>query len=89
MGRTGTCGLESSQCDTIVQNRNQSTPYNYRPVSLTSVVCNVLESIIKDAIMEHLDDQHKLIEVSQREILPRVSRLTNMFEYLDSATKPY
>ena len=43
---------------------NKSTPGNYRPVSLTSVVCKVLESIIKDAIMEHLE-QHKLISVSQ------------------------
>ena len=34
---------------------NKSTPGNYRPVSLTSVVCKVLESIIKDAIMEHLE----------------------------------
>ena len=40
---------------------NKSTPGNYRPMSLTSVVCKLLESIIKNAIMEHLD-QHKLIK---------------------------
>ena len=33
----------------------KSTPSNYRPVSLTSVVCKVLENIIKDAVMEHLE----------------------------------
>ena len=27
---------------------------NYRPVSLTSILCNILESIIKDSINEHL-----------------------------------
>ena len=48
--------------------RNKSTPGNYRPVSLTSVVCKVLESIIKDAIMDYLE-QHKLIEVSQHGFL--------------------
>ncbi len=29
-------------------------PGNYRPVSLTSVPCKVLESIIKDMLMQHL-----------------------------------
>ena len=42
---------------------NQRIPGNYRPVNLTLVVCKVLESITKDAIMEH-SGQHKLIEVS-------------------------
>ena len=56
---------------------NKSTPGNYRPVSLTSVVCKVLESIIKDAIMEHLE-QHKLLEVSQHGFLPGRSCMTNL-----------
>ena len=30
-------------------------PSNYCPVSLTSVVCKVLESIIRDEIVKHLD----------------------------------
>ena len=34
---------------------NTSTPGNYRPVSLTPVVCKLLESIIKDVIMENLE----------------------------------
>ena len=42
-----------------------TSPGNYRPVSLTSIVCKLLESIIRDHIMDHLkrnnlliDDQH-------------------------------
>jgi len=31
----------------------RSLPSNYRPVSLTSIVCKMLESIIKDNLMEH------------------------------------
>ena len=65
---------------------NKSTPGNYRPVSLTSVVCKVLESIIKDAIMEHLE-QHKLLEVSQHGFLPGRSCLTNLLAYLENVTK--
>ena len=69
---------------------NKSTPGNYRPVSLTSVVCNVLESIIKDAIMEHLE-QHKLIEVSQHGFIPGRSCLTNLllFAMIRSVVKPF
>ena len=37
---------------------------NYRPVSLTSVVCKILETFIKDNIIEHLL-KHNLIKDSQ------------------------
>ena len=33
----------------------ENHPSIYRPVSLTSVVCKILESIIKDAISIHLE----------------------------------
>ena len=29
-------------------------PQNYRPVSLTSVVCKIMEGIIRDHIIEHM-----------------------------------
>jgi len=31
---------------------SKSDPGNYRPVSLTSVVCKVMESIIRDTVVE-------------------------------------
>ena len=34
---------------------SKSTPGNYRPVSLTCVLCKITESIIKDHIMNHLE----------------------------------
>jgi hypothetical protein len=37
---------------------------NYQPVSLTSVPCKILESIIKDAVMKHLEEE-QLINDSQ------------------------
>ena len=36
----------------------QEVPTNYRPISLTSVFCRMLESIIKDKIMAHFDTNH-------------------------------
>ena len=38
----------------IYKRGNRTLPVNYRPVNLTSVVCKVMESIIRDYIMEHL-----------------------------------
>ena len=58
---------------------------NYRPVSLTSLVCKVLESIIKDVIMEYLE-QYKLIEVSQHGFPPGRSCLANLLAYLENVT---
>ena len=46
--------------------RNKSV--NYRPVSLTSVICKLLESIIRDHIMDFLI-KHKLIYSSQHGFL--------------------
>ena len=37
---------------------------NYRPVSLTSVICKLLETIIRDHMMDFLA-KHKLINTSQ------------------------
>ena len=42
----------------------KSSPGNYRPVSLTSVCCKMMESIIKDDIVRHLE-RNRLIKPSQ------------------------
>ena len=42
---------------------------NYRPVSLTSVICKIMESIIRDGLMEHLTS-YKLITDEQFGFVP-------------------
>ena len=59
---------------------------NYRPISLTSIVCKILESLLRDAIMNHLAE-HDLIRCSQHGFMPRRSCLTNLLEYLEEVTK--
>ena len=44
----------------IFKKGKQTSPGNYRPVSLTSIICKTLESIIRDKLMEYLDERDKL-----------------------------
>ena len=55
---------------------------NYRPVSLTCVLCKVMESVLRDALVIHLS-QHNLIRSSQHGFMARKSCLTNLLEYLE------
>ena len=52
----------------VYKKGDKSLPNNYRPVSLTSVISKVMESIVRDAILTHLmlnslvtDDQHGFV----------------------------
>ena len=65
---------------------NRSDPGNYRPVSLTSIICKIMESIIKDKIVEHLQ-KFKLLNDSQHGFIKGKSCLTNLLEYLENVTK--
>ena len=62
------------------------SPGNYRPVSLTSIACKVMESIIRDNIVDHLKHNH-LIHASQHGFMSSMSCQTNLIEYLDVLTK--
>ena len=64
--------------------RNKSV--NYRPVSLTSVICKLLETIIMDHMMDFLI-KHKLINPSQHGFLKAKSCLTNLLCFLEEITK--
>ena len=58
---------------------------NYRPISLTSHVCKVLEALLRDTIVEHLQI-HKLINASQHGFVKGRSCLTNLLEFLEDVT---
>ena len=64
--------------------RNKSK--NYRPVSLTSVICKLLERLIKDHMVEFLV-KHKLLNSSQHGFLKARSCVTNMVCLLEEITK--
>ena len=60
-------------------------PANYRPVSLTSVPCKVMEKIIRNTIFKHLINEN-LISESQHGFVDKKSCITNLLETLDYLT---
>ena len=64
--------------------RNKSE--NHRPMSLTSVICKLLERLIKDHMVDFLV-KHKLLNSSQHGFLKARSCLTNMLCFLEEITK--
>jgi hypothetical protein len=70
----------------IFKKGTKGNPGNYRPVSLTSVPCKILESIIKDHLMDHLLTNN-LIRDSQHGFMPGKSCASNLVEFMDKVTK--
>ena len=54
-------------------------------VSLTCVPCNVMESILRDAIVQHID-KNNLLRSSQHGFMAGKSTLSNLLEYLEELT---
>ena len=48
------------------KNGTKSDPGNYRPVSLTCVACQLLESFVRDAVVEHMTDNSLYSEYQHR-----------------------
>ena len=42
----------------IYKKEKKTLPLNYRPVSLTAIVCKILESIVRDHIVKHMRDNN-------------------------------
>ena len=72
----------------IFKKGDRKHPGNYRPISLTSVVGKVLEGIIADRIVDHLES-NKLLYDSQHGFRQRRSCLTNLIEFFHCMLSEY
>ena len=70
----------------IFKKGSRRSPSNYRPVSLTSQPCKVLERIIRKRLMQHIE-QHDLHSPHQHGFVLKKSCQTNLLETLEDWTK--
>jgi hypothetical protein len=70
----------------IYKKGSRELPSNHRPVSLTSQVCKVLESIIRDGMLDYLT-RNNLIKDSQHGFSKNRSCLTNLLKFLEMVSK--
>ena len=76
----------SANVTPIFKKGDRSDPANYRPVSLTSQVCKVLESIVRGQILEHLESNN-LLSDHQHGFRAGRSCLSNLLSTLEDWTK--
>ena len=69
----------------IFKKGKRSNSANYRPVSLTIILCQVLESLIRDKVIDHLN-LYKVIKDTQHGFVKNRSCLTNLLVFLEEVT---
>lgn len=72
----------------IFKRGNKSLPANYRPISLTSVVCKLMETLIRDKIVKYLEE-NKLLNDSQHGFRNKRSCLTNLLDFFYEVFNSY
>jgi len=83
--------LEEWKHADVVSNFKKSSKLeagNYRPVSLTSISCEVLESIIRGILLKHLEGKN-LLSHEQHGFRCNRSCLTNLLETFEEWTRTF
>ena len=70
----------------IFKKGNRRSPMNYRPVSLTSIVCKLLESLVREEIISHMRS-NKLFSPYQCGFIDKRSTTLQLFYVLDKWTE--
>jgi hypothetical protein len=67
----------------VYKKGSRELPCNYRPVSLTSLVCKILKSIKRDSILEHIN-KNSLKRDTQHGFTKKRSCSINLLEFLET-----
>ena len=66
----------------IFKKGDKNVAANYRPISLTSIICKIMESFVKEAIISHLTD-HNLISDKQFGFMNGRSTTSQLLNFVD------
>ena len=77
---------KSAEITAIFKKGDKRDPGNYRPVSLTSVICKVLESIIADFIREYMESNN-FFSKCQHGFRQKRSCMTQLLEVMNDFSK--
>ena len=69
----------------IFKKGSKSDPSNYRPISLTSIPCKIMEAILKKNIVKHLD-VNELLLTSQHGFRSNRSTTTSLLSFFEDIT---
>ena len=75
-----------AQITPIVKKGHRCKPGNYRPVSLTDIICKILEKLVRRNIVDHLE-QNELINPAQHGFVKDRSCVTNLLETFEQLTQ--
>ena len=70
----------------IYKKDDKEDPESYRPISLTSILCKIMESIIKDHLLKYLKDNN-ILSNKQYRFLPGRSTVLQLLNALDQRTE--
>ena len=73
---------KDSNITPVFKKGSKSNPSNHRPLAMTPIPCKIMESIIKDDIVAHLEEQN-LIRSSQHGFTKNKSCATNLLEFFE------
>ena len=71
---------KSANLSALFENGSKSDPLNYRPVSLTCVICKVFEKIVRSFIVDFVENK---VSKHQHGFVKGKSCLTNLLETVD------
>ena len=77
---------KTAEVSAIFKKGNNADPGNYRPVSLTSISCKILESLITDEIRKYME-VNNLFHRCQHGFRNKRSCVTQLLEVLNDFTK--
>ena len=65
-------------CITAIHKKgDKGLPENYRPVSITSIICKIMESLVRDKLVEHMSE-NDLFSKHQHGFVPLLNCVTNL-----------